>query len=99
MKRKVMERDGFKCQKCGKGGMLHVHHLRYGKDLLAIPLKWLVTLCKRCHEQVHREKARERKANRKTRRKSRACVLRMPVLKATWADQLWRESWQTPAHP
>lgn len=46
--------DGYKCQKCGTGINLQVHHIRY-------PSAWgmenvetdLVTLCDACHAIVH----------------------------------------------
>jgi HNH endonuclease len=50
-------RDGYRCQQCGKQkGQLQAHHLVYrehgGKDTLSN----LLTLCDRCHQQVHQGK-------------------------------------------
>jgi hypothetical protein len=42
---------GFKCEHCGNGGSLHVHHLRYG-SLGKEPLHDLMALCARCHELI-----------------------------------------------
>lgn len=55
----VLERDGFKCRRCGDGGRaadiishLDVHHITYdrrGEE----HLDDLVLLCRRCHQWVH----------------------------------------------
>lgn len=52
----VRERDGYKCQDCGKeGGRLHAHHIKSWKEYP--DLRWEVsngvTLCPRCHQKVH----------------------------------------------
>ena len=52
----ILNRDCFKCQKCGKTSQeLHVHHLFYKPD--AEPLEYdndsLVTLCGDCHSKIH----------------------------------------------
>jgi 5-methylcytosine-specific restriction endonuclease McrA len=51
-RRRVLERDNYRCQMWGsKNKFLHVHHLRRdgtGDD------SRLVTLCIDCHEEVHR---------------------------------------------
>jgi hypothetical protein len=56
---KVYERDGHKCQRCGKGpGVeVHAHHKQYNIDghLWEVPLNWVVTYCKCCHNAVHGE--------------------------------------------
>ena len=50
---RVMERDGWRCQKCGSLKDLQVHHQKYrsrqGNDSLAN----LVTLCAYCHMEEH----------------------------------------------
>lgn len=49
----VIERDDFRCQMCGCGRDLEVHHIlpRHlgGMDCSAN----LITLCKYCHDHVH----------------------------------------------
>jgi 5-methylcytosine-specific restriction endonuclease McrA len=45
--------DGFKCQLCGTTERLHVHHKRYGRDLV---LGDLITLCMSCHMRLHHGK-------------------------------------------
>lgn len=59
---------GAKCNRCGAAQNLHVHHIRYGRDLDAIPIRWLEVLCRQCHEQHHRDAATRRRANRKSRK-------------------------------
>ena len=53
--RLVLQRDGWRCQGCGKMRHLEVHHLQLrshgGNDLEAN----LVTLCVECHGRVHRK--------------------------------------------
>lgn len=53
-KQKAKERDGFNCRNCGKRDWrLSVHHvkpLNHGGD---DSLDNLVTLCGKCHDQVH----------------------------------------------
>ena len=52
VKRQVLKRDNYKCQKCGSGKLLHVHHLTYKHHLKEhCHLSDLITLCKQCHEQ------------------------------------------------
>ena len=48
----VLERDNFRCRKCGTGKNLDVHHITY-EHLGNEPLDDLVTLCRCCHEEVH----------------------------------------------
>lgn len=58
----VFNRDGFTCQICGQvGGTLNAHHIKqfaYYPDLRYDP-KNGVTLCKRCHIEVHRAMRRK----------------------------------------
>lgn len=52
---KAIERDGGKCQICGKASGLHVHH-RDGSGETDSPnhaLDNLQTLCRTCHKRVH----------------------------------------------
>ncbi len=68
LRARVWERDGYKCTKCGRKSHLQGHHVRYGKDIRKVDMKWVITLCKPCHEALHREKARKRKEARKLRK-------------------------------
>jgi 5-methylcytosine-specific restriction endonuclease McrA len=51
--RRVLERDGWRCQKCGSPENLQIHHQikrsQQGSDLLSN----LVTLCAYCHMAEH----------------------------------------------
>ena len=49
----VLKRDNWTCQECGAKAT-EVHHLKYAKYQIGKePIKWLVSLCKRCHEKEH----------------------------------------------
>lgn len=63
---KIFERDGWKCQICGQGSVLHLAHvtpvrafLRAGRDLNAMERAYrddnLITLCGTCHKSQHKE--------------------------------------------
>lgn len=53
----VLERDGYVCQICGETDKLEVHHIkpyaRYPK--LRTTVSNGITLCKKCHKEVHRK--------------------------------------------
>lgn len=50
----VVNRDGFKCVKCGNEGNLQVHHLTYKHHYKEhLHLGDLVTLCRDCHRLEH----------------------------------------------
>lgn len=60
-KRKAAERmklDGYRCVKCGKAMNLCVHHLTY-ENLGHEQLEDLITLCKKCHSELHGVKEEE----------------------------------------
>lgn len=47
----VMERDDFKCTRCGDAKRtLHVNHLKYTGDPWEAPMEHLETLCESCHK-------------------------------------------------
>jgi 5-methylcytosine-specific restriction endonuclease McrA len=54
LQRKVLERDNWRCQFCGARDQLQVHHLQSRAQLGADVEENLITLCNRCHENVHR---------------------------------------------
>jgi 5-methylcytosine-specific restriction endonuclease McrA len=51
--RRVLERDGWRCQFCGSLQSLQVHHLKFRSQLGDDTEQNLITLCAQCHEQAH----------------------------------------------
>jgi 5-methylcytosine-specific restriction endonuclease McrA len=51
--RRVLERDGWRCQHCGDSNNLQVHHIRRRSKLGADSDENLITLCANCHRRVH----------------------------------------------
>jgi 5-methylcytosine-specific restriction endonuclease McrA len=58
---RVLERDRWKCQRCGSSVNLQVHHLRYRGRLGSDALDNLISLCADCHEEEHRNVGRVHK--------------------------------------
>jgi 5-methylcytosine-specific restriction endonuclease McrA len=54
LRRRVLRRDGWRCQFCGSRQNLQLHHQQYrshsGEDTEAN----LITLCENCHSLAHR---------------------------------------------
>lgn len=65
----VLDRDGHKCQLCGNANNLQVHHMIYRRDvpLGKEPISDLVTLCAKCHQDVHRLEKLSRETMRSAR--------------------------------
>ena len=53
LRRRVLERDGWRCQVCGSSADLQVHHLKSRGRLGDDKLDNLIVLCARCHRQQH----------------------------------------------
>ncbi len=53
LKRRILERDGWKCQYCGRRDHLQIHHIirrsQTGPDTEAN----LIVLCSTCHRALH----------------------------------------------
>jgi len=52
----AMQRDGWKCRKCGKDSRLLIHHIDGSGEASAVPnhdLENLMTLCYGCHKAAH----------------------------------------------
>jgi 5-methylcytosine-specific restriction endonuclease McrA len=51
--RDVLDRDGWRCRKCGYRQALHCHHIIFRSDM-GEDVSWnLVTLCSDCHDLIH----------------------------------------------
>ena len=49
----VLRRDNWRCVYCGKRAT-EVHHKKYAKyNIGKEPIKWLVSVCRDCHESLH----------------------------------------------
>lgn len=49
----VLKRDNWRCVYCGAKAT-QVHHKKYAKrNIGREPIKWLVSVCKSCHEAQH----------------------------------------------
>jgi 5-methylcytosine-specific restriction endonuclease McrA len=56
LRHQVLERDGWRCQRCGCLGKLQVHHLRTRSRLGDDAEHNLISLCVPCHREVHTRK-------------------------------------------
>jgi 5-methylcytosine-specific restriction endonuclease McrA len=49
----VLKRDNWRCVYCGARAT-QVHHKKYArKNIGKEPVKWLVSVCKSCHDSIH----------------------------------------------
>ena len=55
LRQQVLQRDGWRCQSCGRATQLQIHHIRFrsrsGEDAEGN----LITLCAGCHRRLHQE--------------------------------------------
>ena len=86
-RRRRLEMDGYRCQMCGSGMNLQVHHISYDNVRTDAEIDDLVTLCKACHEQVHSTDL-EKKANPKGQRLFVAAV---KALRENDRVQAWKQ--------
>ena len=56
--RRILERDGWRCQVCGSMQNLQVHHLRFRSQSGGDEEQNLITMCAECHELEHRKATR-----------------------------------------
>ncbi len=54
MRRRVFQRDGWRCQLCGSMSGVEVHHTEYRSQGGSDCEENLITLCSECHNLVHR---------------------------------------------
>lgn len=52
-RRQRLKLDGYRCQMCGTGMHLEVHHINYDNLRKDAEIDDLVTLCRACHAKVH----------------------------------------------
>src|SRR5215469_16341478 len=57
LRRKVLERDGWRCLQCGRTTELQVHHIRFRSALGDDDPENLITRCSQCHARAHRWKS------------------------------------------
>lgn len=58
LRQMCLERDGWKCQKCGKTEPpLHCHHIEGATQnkMISNDIDNVITLCKACHKEVHKQ--------------------------------------------
>jgi 5-methylcytosine-specific restriction endonuclease McrA len=53
LRKKVLERDGWRCQHCGCRTHLEVHHLTRRSSMGSDTEENLITLCHECHKREH----------------------------------------------
>jgi 5-methylcytosine-specific restriction endonuclease McrA len=53
LKREILERDGWRCQHCGRRERLEIHHLIRRSQSGADCEDNLILLCNRCHHSIH----------------------------------------------
>ena len=58
-RRKVMAREGNRCQQCGKAGRFEVHHVKPLAEGGTNDLENLMLLCREDHIEIHRPKVNE----------------------------------------
>jgi 5-methylcytosine-specific restriction endonuclease McrA len=49
----ILERDGWKCQHCGRRDRLQIHHIILRSQLGADGEENLLVLCSSCHRSLH----------------------------------------------
>jgi 5-methylcytosine-specific restriction endonuclease McrA len=53
LRKRIFERDGWKCQSCGSSINLQVHHVVHRSQLGPDALDNLISLCAGCHRLQH----------------------------------------------
>jgi len=59
LRREILERDSWRCQKCRCSKNLDVHHVRRRSALGDDAETNLITLCRKCHQILHRSTSRQ----------------------------------------
>ena len=55
LQQQVLGRDGWRCQNCGSRSNLEVHHKEFRSQGGDDSEENLITLCVKCHSNLHRE--------------------------------------------
>jgi 5-methylcytosine-specific restriction endonuclease McrA len=53
LRRRILQRDGWRCQSCGSMENLEVHHLEFRSQCGHDEETNLITLCRTCHGNSH----------------------------------------------
>jgi len=53
LRTRVLERDGWRCQKCGSRTNLEVHHRQFRSRQGDDSEDNLITVCSQCHRAIH----------------------------------------------
>ena len=72
--KRVLERDDWRCQKCGAVKDLQVHHRKHRSQLGDDSLANLVTLCAYCHMEEHGQLSYSKAAMRQIRTRAQRRV-------------------------
>jgi len=67
LRMQALQRDKFRCARCGNRRFLHVHHVHYKDDLATCTVDDLLTLCEKCHKKIHKKEFKERRRWRRWR--------------------------------
>jgi len=59
VRRRVLERDGWRCQFCGSTSGVEVHHIEHRSQSGSDCEENLITLCCQCHKVTHDKLRRE----------------------------------------
>ena len=51
--RQILERDGWRCQRCGRNEHLQVHHQKFRSQLGGDEEDNMITVCAECHAWMH----------------------------------------------
>jgi len=59
LRQMVLERDNYKCIKCGSDNSLHCHHLEgiRWNPLESADMDGCITVCKDCHKKIHQKES------------------------------------------
>jgi 5-methylcytosine-specific restriction endonuclease McrA len=49
----VLQRDGWRCQNCGRMDTLQIHHIQFRSHQGRDTEENLITLCSACHRHLH----------------------------------------------